>query len=135
MNIEFEEFGSEQIETVKEIFKKEGWEAYLKDDDKLKRTFDNSLYLLGAFTKDKLIGFVRVVGDGEHVVLVQDLIVNADYQKKGIGRELFKRIWDKYDKVRMFHVITDIEDEVANHFYQSFGMKPLKEGYMISYFR
>ena len=37
--------------------------------------------------------------------------------------------------VRMFQVVTDLEDEVDNRFYQSFGMKKLEEGHMVSYFR
>ena len=44
-------------------------------------------------------------------------------------------MWDKYIDVRMFQVNTDLEDEVDNHFYKSFGMKPLEEGHMISYYR
>ncbi|WMJ22421.1 GNAT family N-acetyltransferase [Paludicola sp. MB14-C6] len=123
------------IEEVKEIYIDSNWSAYLKDDEKLKRAFDNSLYLLGTFDNGKLIGFIRCVGDGEHILIVQDLIVKSQYQKKGIGTHLFKAVWDKYVDVRMFQVITDIEDEVDNHFYQSFHMKKLEDGHMVSYFR
>lgn len=35
----------------------------------------------------------------------------------------------------MFQVNTDLEDEVDNHFYQTFGMKKLEEGHMVSYCR
>lgn len=75
------------------------------------------------------------MGDGEHILVVQDLIVAKAYQKQGIGTKLFKMIWDKYSRVRMFQVVTDLTDEVDNHFYQSFGMKPLAKGHMISYYR
>lgn len=133
--ITYKEFNSELLNEVKEIYASENWSAYLKDDEKLKRAFDNSIYTLGAFDGDKLVGFVRCVGDGEHILLVQDLIVHPTYQKQKIGTTLFKTIWDKYIDVRMFQVNTDIEDEVDNHFYQSFGMKRLEEGCMVSYFR
>lgn len=122
-------------EMIKKIYEKEGWYAYLQDDAKLKQAFDQSIYRLGAFKGGRLIGFVRCVGDGEHILLVQDLIVDKDCQKQGIGTALFKAVWDKYIDVRMFHVVTDINDKVDNHFYQSFGMKKLEEGEMISYFR
>lgn len=133
--IEYREFDARYIERVKEIYSAESWNAYLHDDDKLIRALDHSLYLLGAFEEDNLIGFIRCVGDGEHILVVQDLIVAKDHQKKGIGTHLFKTIWEKYEQVRMFSVVTDLTDEVDNHFYQSFGMKPLQEGHMISYFR
>lgn len=131
----FKEFGSEEIERVKEIYAAEGWTAYLQDDEKLVRAYDNSLYTLGAFVENKLIGLVRCVGDGEHILVVQDLIVDKEYQKRGIGTKLFKTVWDKYADVRMFQVNTDIEDPLDNYFYQSMGMKPLADGHMISYFR
>lgn len=133
--ITYKEFDVELLDEVKEIYASESWSAYLKDDEKLKRAFANSLYTLGAFDGDKLVGFVRCVGDGEHILLVQDLIVHPTYQKQKIGTTLFKAVWDKYSDVRMFQVNTDIEDEVDNHFYQSFGMKRLEEGCMVSYFR
>lgn len=133
--ISYREFDSSLLESVKSIFKKEQWNAYLRDDEKLKRAFDNSLYVLGAFENDRLIGFVRCVGDGEHILMVQDLIVEPGHQKQAIGTYLFKAVWEKYADVRMFHVVTDIADKVDNHFYQSFGMKKLEEGDMVSYFR
>lgn len=133
--IEYRAFNSSLMERVKEIYELESWTAYLNSDEKLIRAFDNSLYILGAFDNDTLVGFVRCVGDGEHILLVQDLIVDRAYQKQGIGTTLFKTVWDRYKDVRMFQVNTDLEDEVDNRFYKSMGMKPLEEGHMISYFR
>jgi ribosomal protein S18 acetylase RimI-like enzyme len=130
-----DEFGHEEFERVKEIYRGEDWAAYLHDDEALKRAFEKSLYCLGAYDGDKLIGFIRCVGDGEHIVFVQDLIVAAEYQRQKIGTTLFKKVWDKYIHVRMFQVNTDMEDERDNQFYRSFGMKPICEGNMISYFR
>lgn len=133
--INYKELNSTLIESVKEIYRKNSWTAYLKDDEKLIRAYDNSLYILAAFDDDKLIGFVRCVGDGEHVLLVQDLIIDPSYQKRGIGSYLFKTIMQKYSAVRMFLVVTDIEDEVDNNFYQSFGLKKLADKQMVSYVR
>lgn len=133
--IRYKEFDSSLLCEVKEIYARQQWNTYLKNDEKLKNAFDNSLYILGAFDEDDLVGFVRCVGDGEHIVLVQDLIVRPGYQRKGIGTALFQAVWDRYIDVRMFHVLTDMEDEVDNHFYQAFGMKKLEEGHMVGYFR
>lgn len=133
--ITYKEFNAELLDEVKAIYASESWSAYLKDDEKLARAFANSLYTLGAFEREKLIGFVRCVGDGEHILLVQDLIVHPEYQRRRIGSTLFRAVWDKYADVRMFQVNTDMEDKRDNHFYQSFGMKKLEEGGMVSYFR
>ncbi|ONI38879.1 GNAT family N-acetyltransferase [Candidatus Epulonipiscium fishelsonii] len=133
--MKYREFTSDLLGEIKAIYADSNWQSYLKNDDKLKRAFDNSQYVLGAFDDDKLVGFVRCVGDEEYFVLVQDLIVLSKYQQKGLGTYLFKSCWDKYQDVRMFHVVTDIEDKVDNHFYQSFNMKKLEAGHMVSYFR
>lgn len=133
--IEYKKFDISYIEQVEKIYQKQGWVAYLQDGDKLKRSFQNSLYLLGAFDKEVLVGFARCVGDGEHILMVQDLIVDKDYQKQEIGTNLFKKILSKYEEVRTFIVITDLEDEVDNKFYQSFGLKSLKSVNMIGYIR
>ncbi len=132
---EYKEIDESYLKEIKEIYNDSNWMAYLKDDDKLIRALQNSLYFYGAFYKDKLVGFIRCVGDGEHVLVVQDLIVLKEYHKKGIGTYLFKYCWDKYINVRMFFVVTDINDEVNNKFYPSFNMKKLEKGDMISYFR
>lgn len=135
--IEYKEFSmtKDNIDKIKTIYASVDWRAYLRNDEKLLRAFANSLFILGAFDQGNLVGFVRCVGDGEHILVVQDLIVDASYQQRGIGTKLFKSIWNKYEDVRMFQVITDLEDLIDNRFYQSFGMKPLADGEMIAYFR
>lgn len=133
--IKYNEVNSPMIESIKEIYRKESWNAYLKDDEKLIRAFDNSLYTLGAFDDCKLIGFIRCVGDGEHILVVQDLIVDPVYQQRSIGTHLFKTIMQKYSKVRIFMVVTDIEDIVDNKFYQSFNFKKLEDMNMIGYIK
>lgn len=133
--IEYREFDSAWMESVREIYQSGGWRSYLQDDGKLRRAFDQSLYLLGAFDRERLVGFARCVGDGEHILLVQDLIVLPEYQKRGIGSRLFQMVMDQYSGVRMFMLVTDIEDEVDNKFYQSFGLKRLEEKHMVGYIR
>lgn len=133
--INYKEFDSSMIEEIKDIYKKESWNAYLKDDEKLIRAFDNSLYIMGAFDNCKLVGFIRCVGDGEHILVVQDLIVEPKYQQRGIGTYLFKTIMQKHSNVRMFMVVTDLEDIVDNKFYKSFNLKKLEDMNMVGYIR
>ncbi len=133
--IVYKKVTSQEVEAVKDIYAEAKWLSYLTDDNQLVRAFDHSLYLLGAYHRDVLVGFVRCIGDGEYMVLVQDLIVKKAFQQQGIGSTLFQKVWDQFSHVRMFHVVTDLEDPVDNHFYQLFGMKKLSEGHMISYFR
>lgn len=133
--IGYRSVGEEHLGEIREIYAKESWNAYLKRADGLGCAFRNSLFCLGAFDGEKLIGFIRCVGDGEHILLVQDLIVAPEYRHQGIGTALFETVWGKYSHVRMFCVLTDAGDEMDNHFYQSFGMKTLKDRDMVGYIR
>ena len=94
--IEYKPFGSERIEEIYKIYEENEWSSYLGDKEKLVRAFNNSLYILGAFDKDHLIGFVRCVGDDEYIVYVQDLVVLSAYHRKGIGRKLMETVSERY---------------------------------------
>ncbi len=123
------------FDDIKRIYKSANWLAYLKDDEKLKNAFKNSIYLLGAFEQNKLIGFIRCLGDGEHIIIVQDLIVDSDYYRQGIGTKLFKSVSEKYKDVRFFCLFTDIHDIRDNEFYKSVGMIKIEEKDIIAYIR
>ena len=133
--IQYQPLTSQSLEHIKALHEQHGWLAYLTDDEKLKRAFDNSLYTLGAYEGERLVGFIRCVGDGEHIVMVQDLIIAATHQRKGIGRELMRRISERFADVRMFMLLTDVLDKDANAFYQSIGMHKIEENGCVGYMR
>ncbi len=93
------------------------------------------MYILGAFEENKLPGFIRCVGDGEHIVYVQDLIVDVEYKRRGIGRELMNKVMNKFVNVRMFTLITDSADEISNSFYNAIGLKKYDDNGLSGYFR
>lgn len=129
------QFGAERLDEVKAIYREAGWLAYLNDDEKLDRAFRNSLYLLGAFAEDDLIGFVRCVGDGEHVVLIQDVIVKESHRRQKIGSALIGHVLEKYRSVRMISLYTDAQDKRANSFYRKLGFVGIDANGMISYMK
>lgn len=129
------EIDESYLSQIKAIYEESGWSAYLADDEKLNRAIKNSLLMLGYMDEGELVGFVRCVGDAEHVLLVQDLIVKMDYRRKGLAKKLMKEVFEKYKDVRWIQVNTDGEDEVANEFYKSIGMKEISEASIVSYFK
>ena len=133
--IEYKELTSASLEAIKALYRQHGWLAYLQDDAKLARAFDQSLCAVGAYEGDELVGFIRCVGDGEHIVLAQDLIVAQEHLRKGIGRELMRLAGERFADVRMFMLVTDALDERANLFYQSIGMIKLEQNGCITYMR
>ncbi len=133
--VTYKEFDVNYIDEVIKIYEKAGWIAYLGEKEKLIRTFNKSLYILGAFVDGKLVGFIRCVGDGEHIVYVQDLIVDVEYKRQGIGRKLIDAVMDRFSSVRMFTLITDSADEVSNSFYKTLEFKQYGDSGLVGYFR
>ena len=123
----------EMLEGIEALYRQAGWRAYLNDSAKLRRAMDGSLHLACAFHEKQLIGMVRVVGDGEHVVLIQDLLVEEGHRREGVGRALLAHVIGRYQDVRTKLVLTDVEDPVANEFYRSMGLKPIAQCDMIAY--
>ena len=124
-----------QLERIKEIYASCHWKSYLNDDDKLKRALENSLDIQGIFVNNQLIGFIRLVGDGEHILLIQDLIIHPDYQHQGYGTKLLYHILDKYKHVRMITLFTDAYDKVDNTFYQKHNFELIIHKDMVSYIK
>lgn len=113
-------------EAVLEIYKSVGWTIYASDPEKLRRAFENSLCILGAYDGDTLVGILRAVGDGETVVFLQDILVRPDKQGQGIGRRLMAEFFRKFADVRQIQLLTD-DIPATVGFYRAVGMVPAEE--------
>ena len=97
-----------------------GWTNYTDNPTMLKNAYLNSLNIYGAYVDDKLIGVIRVVGDGYSVIFIQDLLVHPEFQRKGVGTLLLKKVLCEYDSVYQKHLITE-DTEKTILFYKSLG--------------
>ena len=113
-------------EAVLDIYKSVGWTIYASDPEKLRRAFENSLCILGAYDGDTLVGILRAVGDGETVVFLQDILVRPDKQGQGIGRKLMAEFFRKFADVRQIQLLTD-DIPATVGFYRAVGMVPAEE--------
>ena len=97
-----------------------GWTNYTDNPEMLRNAYLNSLKIYGAYVDDKLIGIIRVVGDGYSVIFIQDLLVHPEFQRKGVGTLLLKKVLCEYDSVYQKHLITE-DTEKTILFYKSLG--------------
>ena len=84
-----------------------GWTNYIARPDTLRAGYEGSLAAWGAFAGDKLVGVVRVVGDGVTIVFVQDLIVAPSHQRRGIGAQLMQAVMNRFSDVYQMELLTD----------------------------
>ena len=132
--ITYKEFGCEYLDQVMPLYKSENWDIY-SEPDRVKRAFENSQYILGAFEGERLIGFIRCIGDGEYDLYVSDLIVNKEYRRQGIEKTLLSKAMERYSHIENFVLMTGLEEESNNRFYRSMGMKEFKENRLVGYIR
>ena len=97
-----------------------GWTNYTDNPEMLRNAYLNSLNIYGAYVDDKLIGIIRVVGDGYSVIFIQDLLVHPEFQRKGVGTLLLKKVLCEYDSVYQKHLMTE-DTEKTILFYKSLG--------------
>lgn len=71
-----------------------------------------------------LVGLIRVVGDGQTIVFVQDILVHPSCQRRGIGTALLKEVLKRYSHVRQIELTTD-DTPKTRAFYESVGFRTM----------
>lgn len=120
------EYKDFKYDEINNLYEQLGWRAYTENMDALEQGFKNSLKVLAAYEDEKLLGLIRAVGDGFTIVFIQDLLVLAEQQKKGIGTALIQAMLSLYPEVRQIELATDISPKTIA-FYKSQGFRELSE--------
>lgn len=68
---------------------------------KVARALENTVNI-GAWDGERLIGIVRVLTDGYFFAAVPDILVDPDYQRRGVGRELMNRAFERTPRGSLF---------------------------------
>ena len=108
------------FDTILDLYASVGWTNYTDKPEMLRKAYENSLLTLGAYDGDKLIGVIRTVGDGFSVVVVQDILVFPEYQRKGIGTQLLREVMKRFSSVYQMELMTDNTPKTIS-FYKSAG--------------
>lgn len=105
---------------IKSLYEDAGWTSYTKDMPKLLKAIEESLMVVSAWNDEKLVGLIRVVGDGLTIIYIQDILVLNEYKRKGIGSQLLKHVLERYNDVRQKVLLTDDNSDTRS-FYESNG--------------
>ena len=112
------------IKSISSLYESAGWFDYTEDLEKLEEAFKNSLKIISAWHEEKLIGLIRVIGDGLTIIYIQDIVVLPEYQGNGIGRGLINSVLDEYKHVRQKILISEDKDS-SIEFYKNIGFKSI----------
>ena len=114
---EYDKYNEEEIMNLHE---RVGWKNYVDNPEMLENAYKNSLKIMGAYEKERLLGIIRTVGDGCSIVYIQDILVLPEYQRQGIGKALLNEILEIYTNVYQKVLLTDNTERTIS-FYKSLG--------------
>jgi ribosomal protein S18 acetylase RimI-like enzyme len=112
------------VEQLYHLFYSVGWTGSedSPDPDMLRYfnvPFINSTLVISAWDNDRLIGAVRVLSDKVIRSAIYDLVVDPEYQSKGIGNELVKRCIEHFPTTEW---LVQTENHISG-FYEKIGFK------------
>ena len=113
-----------KLEDVLHLYQAVGWTNYTNQPQMLEQALPHSLVVYLAFDGEKIVGLIRLVGDGFSSVFVQDLIVLPTYQRQGIGSSLMKQALGDFKGAYQVQLVTE-QTEKNVGFYRSIGFETL----------
>lgn len=114
------------IDELLALYNSVGWTNYTDNPEMLKQAYENSLLTLEARHQERLVGVIRVVGDGHSIVFIQDILVHPEYQRQGIGTQLLKEIMERFSGVYQMELLTDDTPKTIS-FYRSVGFRKAED--------
>lgn len=103
-----------------------GWNAYTADPATLGAAVRGSSFVVAARDGGRLVGLARVVSDDASICYLQDLLVEPDHQREGVGRRLVQAVLDRYPHVRQKVLVTD-DDPAQRAFYEALGYREVRD--------
>lgn len=119
MDIIFKDIKEFSCNDLKELFLSVGWSSGQYPEN-LRIAMQNSDAVFTAWDGYRLVGLINAMSDGIMNVYFQYLLVNPEYQAKGIGKRLVSLMLDNYDS---FFRKTLIAYDTALEFYQQCGFE------------
>ena len=111
------------LQQLAHLFDSVGWQHRTRDPERLAQMVLGSMYGVSAHDAEKLVGYARAISDGAFNAYVSTVAVLPEYQRRGIGRELIRRLLDGRDHVQfVLHA-----DPRAHLFYLHCGFQPASD--------
>jgi ribosomal protein S18 acetylase RimI-like enzyme len=108
---------------MKEIYRSVGWKNH--DEEKIKKIFQASSVVAIAYDENKITGFGRALSDGVFNAAIYDVVIDKEYQNKGIGQQIIENLLAQLDDISCVHLVSTAGNE---EFYKKAGFRKMKTG-------
>ena len=106
-------------EHVLELYSANKWSSVDKPQE-LYNGLINSHTLISAWINGRMVGIGNAISDGYLVVYYPHLLIHPEYQRKGIGKMIMRKMQERY---KDFHMQMLTADGEALDFYQKLGFE------------
>lgn len=120
MEIIYKEIKDFKAEDLQRLFLSVKWESG-NYPDKLVRAMRNSTHVISAWERERLVGLVRALDDGETVAFIHYLLVDPAYQGLHIGDGLMKRLLAYFEELLYVKIMPSDPETIP--FYERYGFR------------
>ena len=118
MTIDYRDTHDVDLDQLAALFDAVGWQKRTTNRTRLSQLVSGSMWVVSAWDGDGLVGFARAISDGAFNAYISTVAVLPAYQKRGIGRELVRRLMDGREGIQfVLHA-----NERAYPFYLHLGL-------------
>ncbi len=128
MDIVYTDKREYSAEDLQSLFRSVDWLS-ANYPERLKKALDHCETVITAWSGGQLVGLINAIDDSELTAYVHYLCVNPKYQGMGIGRELLKRIKERYKNY--LYIILIAENEPLIDYYRQNGFELIEGRYVI----
>lgn len=118
-------FQEEWIDKILELHNKTEMGRSLDLKDKFLRAYKNRFAVMTCWNGEDLVGFGTIVSDGEMYSSIYDVVIDPEFQKKGIGRAIIEKLIETAPDT-CIHLTSTFGNE---EFYQRVGFKKHKTAF------
>ena len=113
---------------VIDLFQKSGIRRPTNDSERIGKMVANANLTVCAYAGDRLVGVARALTDFSYCCYLSDIAVDNEYQRKGIGKELIKKIQEIVGEQVMILLVASPE---ANSYYPHIGFQKVERAWII----
>jgi len=126
MAIEYAREAAPSPVEVAGLFRRSGIRRPVDDLDRIGRMIANANLIVCARSAGRLIGIARALTDFSYCCYLSDLAVDREFQRRGIGRELIRRVREAAGPECTLLLLAAPE---AREYYPRVGFEPIPNGW------
>ena len=108
------------VDEVVALYESVDWSTYTSDPQGLVDAIHRSTYWVTARADGVLVGLARGLSDDFSIFYLQDVLVQPEVQRQGVGRALLDRCLARFEHVRQRVLLTD-DEQHQHRLYRAVG--------------